>query len=205
MTRTIIAIAFLLGTAAAGRAERQEWQLSPIGVVGASSTAGGGSQRTWAFAGGAGLRAAYGTTDFFELGLQLHFTTSQQLTFQNATVAGQLGNLVADQYAVEFALDTRLIGEVHLSHVFSRVHPLLGARGGGLVRVLASQFLVDDQNQLLLRPRTTVSILPAVTGYAGVEYRFARAWLAGLLGSFTYAGPTYYSAGASLEISWMTY
>jgi hypothetical protein len=164
-----------------------------------------GGRRSWAFAGGAGLRAAYGLADYFELGVQAHFTTSRQLMFPNTIIAGQPGNLVGDQYAVEFAVDARLIGDVHISRAFARVHPLLGVRGGGLVRILTSQLLVDDQKLLILRPDNSVSILPSVTGYAGLEYRFARTWLAGLTGSFTYAGPSYYAAGASLELSWMTY
>jgi hypothetical protein len=192
-----------MGSAEAG-ADRQEWHLSPSGAVGASSSANGGA-RTWAFAGGAGLRAAYGIADFFELGLQAQFMTSRQLVYSNATVAGQPGNLVGNQYTVELGLDARLIGDVHVSRAFARVHPFIGARGGALVRILTSQLLVDDQNLLVLRPDNDVSILPSITGYAGVEYRFARTWLAGLVGSFTYAGPSYYAAGASLELSWMTY
>jgi hypothetical protein len=186
-------------------ADRQEWQLSAIGMVGASSTSVEAGRRSWAFAGGAGLRAAYGVADFFQLGLQARFTTSQQLTFSNAIVNGQPGNLAADQYAAELALDARLIGDVHLSRAFARVHPFIGARGGGLVRILSSQILVDDQKQLILRPNTAVSALPSITSYAGVEYRFARTWLAGLVGNFTYAGPSYYEAGASVELSFMTY
>ena len=201
---TLVAFAVLVGRPARSFADRQEWQLSPVGIVGASSSAQGG-QRSWAFAGGAGLRAAYGITDFFELGVQAHFTTSQQLVVPNAVINGQPGNLVGDEYAVELAIDLRLIGDVHVSRAFARVHPLLGARAGGLVRIFTSQVLVDDQNLLILRPDNSVSILPSVTGYGGLEYRFARTWLAGLVGSFTYAGPSYYAAGASLEISWMTY
>jgi hypothetical protein len=204
MRRTLIVITLLAVGAASARADRQEWQLSPVGVVGASGTVEGG-RRTWAFAGGAGLRAAYGFVDFFELGVQAHFTTTQQLIFPGATVSGQPGNLVADQYVVELALDARLIGDVHISRFFSRFHPLVGVRGGALVRILSSQVLVDDQRFAILRPDTSASLLPAVAGYAGFEYRFARAWLAGLTGSFAYAGPSYYSAGASVELSWLTY
>ena len=79
-------------------------------------------RRTWAFAGGAGLRAAYGFADFFQLGVLARFTTSQQLTFSSATVNGQPGNLIAAQYAVELALDARLIGDVHRFRGRSRAY-----------------------------------------------------------------------------------
>lgn len=198
------ALALLGGLAGRACADRQEWHLSPVGIIGASAPSEGG-RRSWGFAGGAGVRAAYGITDFFELGVHAGFTTSRQLVFSNAMINGQPGNLVGDQYAVELAVDARLIGDVHLSSAFSRVHPLLGVRGGGLVNILTSQLLVDEQNLLITRPNNTASILPSISAYAGLEYRFARTWLAGLTGSFTYAGPSYYAAGASLELSWMTY
>lgn len=189
---------------AAALADRQEWHLTPMGILGASAPSEGG-RRSWAFAGGAGARVAYGIADFFEMGGHVGFTTSQQITFPNAVVAGQPGNLVGNQYAVELALDARLIGDVHLSSAFARIHPLLGVRAGGLARILTSQVLVDDHNALIMRPDNRVSIVPSVTGYAGLEYRFARTWLAGLTGSFTYAGPSYFAAGASVELSFMTY
>ena len=71
--------------------------------------------------------------------------------------------------------------------------------------MLTSQTLLDDQQRLVLRVDAATALLPTVTGYAGLEYRFARSWLLGLLGTFTYAGPRYYAAGVSLELSWMTY
>jgi hypothetical protein len=197
-------VASVCAIAAHARADRQEWHLSPIGIIGASAPVEGG-RRSWGFAGGAGFRAAYGIKDFFELGVHAGFSTTQQLTFKDAMIQGQPGNLVANQYAIEFALDARLIGDVHLSSALARFHPLIGIRGGGLVRILTSQLLVDDQKLLIMRPDNAASILPCLTGYVGAEYRFARTWLAGVTGSFTYAGTSYYAAAASLQISWMTY
>jgi hypothetical protein len=199
-----IATLFFGGLGSAALADRQEWHLSPVGIVGAASVEEGG-RAVWSFSGGAGVRAAYGLADFFELGAQAHFTTSPSIVFPQVRIAGQPGDLNSELYTVELALDARLIGDVTISRLFTRVHPLVGARAGGLVRIFTSQMLLDGERQLVLRLDNTTSILPTITGYAGVEYRFARSWLLGLLGTFTYAGPGYYAAAAGVELSWMTY
>jgi hypothetical protein len=76
-------------------------------------------------------------------------------------------------------LDLRFIGDVAVSRAFARVHPFVGARGGGLVRILSKQLLLDDQRLLILRPPDEIALLPTVTGYLGGEYRIRRpGWLA---------------------------
>ena len=196
--------ALLLGLPRAATADRQEWHLSPVGILGASFVEQAGRTQS-SFAGGAGLRAAYGPANMFELGLQAHFTASPTLFFSAVTIGGQPGTLATDVYTVELAFDARLVLGVSASRAFSRLHPLFGVRAGGLVRIFTSRLLLDESGQLIFRMGDDASVLPALTGYAGAEYRFARSWLVGLVGAFTYAGPGYYAASATVELSWMTY
>jgi hypothetical protein len=206
-TRTgLLAAALALGglSAHSAHADRQEWHLSPVGILGAAHARDQG-RSAWALAGGAGLRAAYGITNWFELGLAADFALAQNLRFADVTMAGQPGNLYVNLYTVGFGLDARLIGELMLSRHFARIHPFIGIRGGGLLRILTAQELLDDQRELILRPSDTTTLTPAVVAYAGAEFRFSRAWLVGLAGNFTYASANYYSAGGALELSFMTY
>ncbi|MGZ5152775.1 MAG: hypothetical protein ACXWC5_22365, partial [Burkholderiales bacterium] len=107
--------------------------------------------------------------------------------------------------AVNLGLDLRFIADVSVSRAFVRFHPFVGVRGGGLLRILSKQLLLDDQRYLILRPGDDVSLLPTVTGYVGGEYRIRRSWLVGLVGSFTYGTSSYYEATGSLELSWIGY
>ena len=199
----LVLVLALLGAPHAARADRQEWQLSPAGVVGAASVQASG-RSVWSLAGGARVRAAYGITDWFQLGVHGQFTTTQGISFPGVVMAGQPGTLVGDLWTVELALDLRLVGDIALTRAFARFHPFVGVRGGGLLRILKSQSLVDDHNLLLFHADDSLSFIPTVTGYLGAEYRIRKSWVAGVVGSFTY-GPNYYAATGSIEISWMTY
>jgi hypothetical protein len=97
------------------------------------------------------------------------------------------------------------VGDVALTRAFARFRPFVGGRVGGLVRILTGRELLDEQGLLLLRAADDVTVLPAFTGYAGAEVRFARAWQLGIAADFTYSSSSYYAAIASLEVSWLTY
>jgi hypothetical protein len=202
----VVGAALLCTVALEGRpfADRQEWHLSPVGLLGAAAVTEG-RQSVWTFSGGAAVRAAYGLADVFELGLQAGFTACPSLFFPHLEEGAQPGSLLSDLYTVDLTLDARLVLGVSVARAFARVHPFIGARAGGMLRILTSQALIDDQHLLVLRPGDTVDVLPTVTGYLGTEYRFARAWALGLIGAFTYGGDGYYSALGGLEITYLTY
>jgi hypothetical protein len=163
------------------------------------------SRNIWSVAAEGGVRVAYGVLDMLQLGLVTQFAVSPSVTFPMVNSGGQPGNLTADLYAIEFALDARFIFDVSISRAFSRFHPLFGVRSGGLVRILTSQALVDDHQLLIMRVGNDTTVLPAITTYVGAEYRFARSWLVGLVFNFTYASNRYYAIGSNLELSWASY
>jgi hypothetical protein len=127
------------------------------------------------------------------------------LSFAGVTMANQPGTLAATLYSVDLAVDLRLIGDVALARAFARFRPFVGGRVGGLVRILTGRELLDEHGLLLLRAADDVTVMPAFAACAGFDGRFARAWTAGLIGTFTYSPSTYYAAFASLEVSWFTY
>jgi hypothetical protein len=207
------ALAFAVGAiaprAAAADREEKRFAVSAVGSAMTLEEAGGSASPT---AIGARFRWGYGISDLFELTLvDAGFATASGATYHGATFIDshrmqQTGDLVGALYVMDVSVGGRLVANGTLSSTFARVHPLVGLRGGLLVRVLGSPQLLDA-NRGNLVPGLSVdpALVPFVAGAAGVEYRFGPALVLGLVAEVAYGGSSYTAGTLNVELSWLRY
>ena len=186
-------------------ADKDEWRYS-LAATGSIASLDQADASASSLAGGGRLRIAFGLTNTIEVAGVLGFSKAGDVEWQNAFRNPQRANLFANVYASEGAIEARLVGGAELSRAFASTHPLVGLRGGLLVRVVADSIFLDGmQRELPPRPDADTSLLPFVAAELGVEHRFNHWFVVGLVGDFTYAGSSYQAAGLSLELGWLRY
>jgi hypothetical protein len=195
----------------AAAADREEWRyaLSAAGAVMSLEQAGGSASPTTI---GGRFRWGYGLSDLVELTLvDVGFATASGASYHGAMSTDrhgmrQTGDLVGHLYVIDLSVGARLIANGTLSSSLARVHPLVGARGGVLVRVLGSPQLLDECRDNLV-PGLSVdpALVPFVAGAAGVEYRFGPAVVLGLVADVAYGGSSYTAGTLNVELSWLRY
>src|SRR5262249_15347095 len=131
---------------------------------------------------GFGGRARFGKglTNNLELGAEASFIRAQAIEFDAAEIERQQGTLFADVATAELAVGIRWTLGVEVWRALERIHPFVGVRAGGLLRVLAGQVLYNSKDMELADPRDELSVLPFVAGTVGLERRFGDHFLAGL-------------------------
>ena len=71
--------------------------------------------------------------------------------------------------------------------------------------MVSSPRLVDEQQGTVLQANSDTSARAFLGVSAGLQHRFGRSWILGLLGDLVYAGVDYQALGGLLELSWVTY
>ena len=204
----VAGIGALAPRGAAADREEKRYTLSGVGSALSLEEAGGSASP---MALGGRFRWGYGLSDVLELTLvDVGFATTSGAkyhgsTFMDPSGQAQTGDLFGDLYLFDVSVGARLIVNGTVSSTLARVHPLIGARAGALVRVLGSTQLLDDQHQRLFRPSMDPSLIPFVAGAAGVEYRFGPSLVVGIVADLAYGGGSYTAGTLGLELSWLAY
>lgn len=210
-TTFLITLLLLLAQPARARARDREWRFSAT-AGGSYQTVAGAEASSSALLAGGGLRYAHGLSHIIEIGGEAAVAYGNDLELPGAMIGVQPGTLLTDAYAVTLAADVRLIAGIDFSLAFRRTHPLLGLRAGVTGRVLRDPILVDPvtggsicPSMTCPAPDNSLDLFPFIGLDIGVERRFGRAFLVGLVAGFTYGGADYTAGQLALEISWAWY
>jgi hypothetical protein len=189
-------------------ADADEWRLS-VGVGGGMMNLHDSDANGSSVVPGAKMRLGYGLSDAFEVGIGLAVAHGADAEFQNATVHNpasttQMGTLSSEVLALELGAELRWVADNTVALAFARTHPLVGLRGGFLVRQFNAAYL-EGAGGTVTQLDDRSNTLPFVGGTVGVEHRLSHAVAFGLVSDFTYAGSAYRAIVVSLEASWLHY
>ena len=188
---------------AAVRADRGEWRLG----VAASGIIASFEESSSASAGlvpGGLVRVSFGLTNALELGARLDIRYAPAVEFGGANVDGDDGRLIASFLAPALALEARYVAGVDLSSLLWRTHPILGARLGAMGVRYGSRMLLDEMERLVDEYDSTFDVRPFAGIDVGVEYRFGRRIVTGVVATADVARG-YRTLGLNVELSWLWY
>jgi hypothetical protein len=184
-------------------ADAEEWRLALAGSsLSATTTAAGveGSQLGF----GGRLRLGYGLFDPLEIAVEAGGIRAQALEFVRAEIDRQIGNLYADATLLELSIGARWMFGVETWRALERTRPFLGVRGGGVLRILSGQLLLNANDMVLGTPDDELRLAPFIAGGAGIEHRFGDHLFIAVSIDVAY-GDEYRHLGGSLEVAWSWY
>src|SRR5205085_1752270 len=156
---------------------------------------------------GGGVRVAYGLTHNLEAGGRLRAAYGSGLRLDDAVYDAAPATLWFDALELEAVADLRFIVGIQQSAFFERTHPLVGVHAGLLGTRLTHQVLLDPDPKsggTLAQPADDLLLRPVVGLDLGVEHRFGRAFVVGLIASSDY-NLDGLNTRAVLEVSWHWY
>jgi hypothetical protein len=200
-----LALVIVLGGSHVALAEAEEHRLgvSASGVVASAAAAGA---TTSAPQGALELKYAHGVNNWLSVGGELFFAAGPSLSFDNALVDDQPGELRATMYTGGVAAVARAEAGVDVSKVFAITHPYVSLGVGALSRTLSNQQLIDpDSGLLVLAPATSFDVRPYASFELGLEHRFGAGVAGALALGGRYAGDAYAAGEVRLELAWYWY
>jgi hypothetical protein len=201
--RTATALPGVLLLAGLAHADANEWRITAAAAGLLSTTRAAGTDGEGVGFGGR-MRFGYGLMNSLDVLAEASIARTQALEFESARIESLTGNLFADATTAELALGFRWSFGVEIWRALERIHPFVGIRGGGMVRRLSGQVLLNSANMELASPRDDITLVPFAAGTAGIERRFGDHFFVGLAFDAGF-GKGYRALGGSLELAWAWY